>query len=395
MRCFFPLFLCLLFAHATIAQPSDFKEGSIRLKGGEERNGYIGKLIPGNPEQIEYKVDRDGEVQLYKAGEIEGYKIYGTSYSSYIIKSYPETWAFAEVVVQGELSLIYRNGMAFLRKANTDNFIHLSSGLSRTLSKAMEACPYVASLSQRVHMNKQELAEHVRAYNECVAVKNPNMDGVPNKLSIGLMAGCDYTQVNFGGVLSSSNTRFLSAEKQRDKALFQFGVDFLLKPHKVSNHIGFYFGAFYNQNRFATTNSELVASNLEVNTYSIEYSELRIPLGCELSRPWRKKVTTYLRAGIIIPTKLHISSSHSSQESVSIISGDVSYEEPSFLKSFETKLLMGGSFGGEYHLQGTKRIRMQLNCNFGTTKAVAVSEFDTNTIKGKTLSLGVTAGYFF
>lgn len=384
--------LMLLLSVSCVAAAQTFKQGSIRLKGGEERPGFIGKIRPGSPEGVEFKVSSDSDVEIFYATDIDGYTVDNIFYSSYHTNTYRDKeWVFADVLAEGDLTLLRRNGMYFLRPAGSVEFTHLvpRKGI---LGRMAKACPLVAARAGRVVHDRKSLAEFVAEYNQCVATNRPNLEGMPRTFSIGVQVGYDYT---VGTFTDNVATRYLSANNQIDKSYFQGGLELNFKHYKFSNAIGFHAGALLNFDSYSGTNrSTIDKARPEVNEYSFSYRELKIPLGIDVSRPRRGKIALNIRAGIILPLVLSLKSAHPYSEFSNPSGTSVTYSDGSQITGYKPKIMIGGAVGFNYRISKSY-VRVQVGWYQGNVTVITMTGFSEGHTKGKLQSLSLTTTYVF
>ena len=382
----------MLLGVSSIATAQTFKEGSVRLKGGQEQPGFVGDVRPGSPEGIEFKSANDAEIQIYYADEIEGYTVDKIFYSSYHQnKDRSREWIFAEILVEGELTLIRRNNMYFVRRKGNGEFTHLSHRYRVALIKLTRECPVISAGAGTVTMNRTSLTEFITAFNQCVASKKPNLAGMPRTVSIGFQVGYDYTQATFK---ANDITKFLSATRQYDKSFVQGGIELSFKSYKVSNMIGLYTGALLNVDSYSGVNQTTNKTQTEVNEYSYSYKELKVPFGIEFSRPRTRKITFHLRGGGVLPKILSFKSEHPYTEISNNSSSTVTYGEPSKMTTYKPSTMWGASFGFDYKLMNS-HIRIQAGSYWGKATITAVSAGKTVDVHGSVSSFNLMTTFIF
>lgn len=378
------IFLSLSYA----ATAQTFKQGSVRLKGGQEQAGLIGQVRSGSPEGLEFKSDSEGEIQILYANEIEGYTVNNVFFSSYHQNLYRDNdWIFAEILAEGDLTLIRRNNMYFVRQKNRVEFKHLGSHYKTTLMKLTSACPIVSAKGVKIGLNNRPIVDFIKEYNECVASKKPNLQGMPRTVTVGFQLGYDYTQATFS---FNSFMRFLSAEKQYDKSFLQGGVEFNFKHYRVSRFFGLYTGVLLNSNSYSAVNKSVFGNSSEVNEYSFSYKELRIPLGIEINAPSLKKLTYHLRGGAIFSHQLSFKSDRSYSEATSNNGATITYSEPMQMTAYKPKMMWGGALGLDYRISQS-HIRLQAGWYAGGVTASS----PTITVAGKINSFNIMTSYLF
>lgn len=387
---------CLFALTARFCAGQEFKPGYVRIKGGQDRMGLIGTLISGKPESIQYKENETADLVLYKASDVEGYGLTNGIYFNSFLNpdGNPNNWTFVELLVQGgEMTLIRRNNMYFVLPRGSKEFTHLDNRYRKLLTDLMKNCPWVASRSPKVRLSRAALAEHVKAYNECVAIKNPNLDGMQRNVSVGLVGGYDNSTVSFSDP-DQVLTRFLTGKPLYDKSFVQAGIDLTLKSYRVSNYIGVFMSALYNSNHYQTVSQTRFGNSSQVDEYSIHYTQLKFPLGIELSPPSRKRILAHGRAGIIVPMTLNVTATHPYSE-ITTGSG-VFYEEPANVTEFKNKIMFTTALGLDFKVARQSKVRLQLGWSMGGASAVAKREGSVdNSVTGKMTSWSLMTGFIF
>jgi hypothetical protein len=396
MTRFLPVLLLFLVAHMLSAQ--SYKNGFVRLQGGEELKGLIGDVVDGTPDGIQFKTELGAELKVYYANEIEGYGITnGLFYTSFKGPGPASDWEFVELLVKGQLTLIRKNSMFFVLPANENQFYHLTtvSGEYRgVLSSLMKNCPYVATQTAKVKLNSLDLAAHVTAFNECIAIKNPNFDGAPKSVSIAVVGGYDFTGSKFHDITNIAN-RFLASDKLYDQSFVQVGADLTLRHYRISNLFGLYTGLYFNTNSYrAVTNVKVNSNETEFNEFSLEYSEIKVPLGFEYSPPTRSAISFFFRTYLSFAKVQNIKSVHVSQELRSA-DGVVTYETPRNVVSISKRPQIGAGFGADYRIYRNSRIRLQLNYALGSGSADVQIGTASLTSAGNFRSFSVMTGFVF
>ena len=385
--------MILLLSMSCVATAQTFKEGSIRLKGGEEQHGLIGDKRPGAPEGLEFKSGNDSEIKIYYANEIEGYTLDNIFYTAFHTNVYRENdWSFVELMAEGELTLIRRNNMYFIRKKGVVEFTHLSAHYKRQLSQLTRSCPIVSAQALRVSLDRKPVTEFIKAYNECVVLPNADKEGMPRVLSFGVSVGVDYTMAKFR---DNVVTRFLSASNQSDKSYVQGGVEVNFKSYRFSKFIGLYTGLLYNSNSYSATNkSTFDPKRPEVNQYSYSYSEVKIPLGFDISRPSRKKASFHIRGGIMMPKAFGLKSNHIFSEVSNDGGKSVYYSEPAQLTGYKPAIMFGGAFGYDFKISNSY-LRAQAAYYTGSVQATSVVGGVHTTTSGTLTSSNFMITYIF
>ena len=382
----------LLLSISCLATAQSFKEGSIRLKGGEEQPGLIGNLRPGIPDGIEFKTSPDSEIQIYYATDIEGYSVDRVFYSSYHQNAYREKeWIFAEILAEGDLTLIRKNGFYFLRGKNNGEFTHLSGRYKTTLIKFTRDCPVVSVKGGKVSLSRKELTEFINEYNECVASKKPNLEGMPRPVSIGVQVGYDYTAASFQ---YDDKAKFLSATKQSDKSLLQGGIELNFKNYKASNTIGLYAGALINVDSYSGVNQTKSETQSEVSEYSFRYREIKLPIGVEFSGPTKRKLSYYVRTGAVVPAIMSFKSAHPYTEISDLSGSTIQYSIPSQMTSYKLRTMWGGTLGADYKV-ADHRVRIQASWYSGKSTVTIVESGSTTKVTGKLSSFNLMTIFVF
>ncbi|MEI9917595.1 MAG: outer membrane beta-barrel protein [Bacteroidota bacterium] len=385
--------LILLLSLCCVATAQTFKEGSIRLKGGQEQPGFIGELRPGSPEGVEYKPTSDDEIQIYYANDIEGYTVEKIFYTAYHNNAFRDNdWNFIELLADGELTLMRRNNMYFIRQKSNREFTHLTHHYKNALARLTRDCPLVSIRAARVSLDKVPLGEFVKSYNECIATKRPNLDGMPRPVSIGIQVGYDYTTGTFK---DEAATRYLSANKQSDRSYFQGGVEINFKGYRVSKFIGFYTGALVSFDSYSGTNRSTVdKKSPEVNEYSFKLTELKIPFGFDISRPTRKNFAVHIRGGGVMPLVLNVNSSHPYQEVSNASGTTITYGDPSLITKYKPSVMWGGGAGFDYKVSGSY-VRIQAGYYAGSVSVTSNKGAKVFSTTGNLKSFNLSATYIF
>lgn len=388
---YWALLIFFFAARGGIAQ--GFKPGYIKLKDRAQQPGLIGRQIPGRVESIEYKSSDSSDVTVYRAEEIDGYRITdGLNFTSY---QYANRWVFVEFFVSGELTLIRKNYIFLLRRRDSNQFDSLDHEPVQRLRKIMRDCPNVAVQSPKIRLDTTGLSAYVRTYNECVANKNTKLDGILRTVSVALLVGYDQSNASFTDQINSS-TRFLTGGKIGDRAFMQVGVDVTLKSYKVSHYFGLYAGALYSPDRYNEVNRIVYNRNnsQEVNQYSIEYTELKLPVGLELMAPAINKLKFHVRAGYVFRKTISWASEHPANE-VQRSPGIIYSEPPGQLLSFKPRPSPMVAAGMDYRVFGKSRIRLQVSASVGKIDAVVRQDPQETNIDGRFTSFNIMAGYIF
>lgn len=397
------LFAC--FAFTALAQ-DPFRPGYIKLKNGEQQRGLVGKVIPGFPEKIEYKEKESDAVSTFRADEVEGYGITdGTFYSAFQTPGTKAEWIFVEILVQGDITLIQRNTFFFVLKKGEVNVIHLDEDYKSKLKKIMANCPYVAVQSGAVERTRDGLIKHVSAYNECAPQGKPNLSSMPRVVSFGLMVGYDNSTSSFSNH-DYANTQFLTGGKLRDRSYPQFGIDITFKSYKVANYVGLYVGALYNstsykesnQRRYTVQNSNYPFTPIqrtEYNYYTIDFTEIKFPIGLEFMGPTRKRFSTHGRLGVIFSKQLTFKSTRPVYYFEDNKDGNFYEGNALPLTQFKPRTLVSGSLGADYRATDKSRVRIQFIYNVGGVKAIVDNDTILGDIKGWYTSFSIMGGYIF
>ncbi len=387
--------IMLLLSVSCVATAQTFKEGSVRLKGGQEQPGLIGELRPGSPEGIEYKAtSSDGEVQIFYANEIEGYTVDKIFFTGYHNNKYRDNdWTFVELLAEGKLTLIRRNNMYFLRQSGNGEFTHLTGRYKTLLARMTRDCPLVSAKAGRVRLERAELTEFIKNYNDCIpASGEANLEGMPRVFSVGFQLGYDYTMGTFQ---DNAATRFLSANNQVDKSYFQGGVEVNFKSYKFSKHVGFYTGALVNFDSYSGTNRSLQdAKHPEVNQYSLKISELKIPFGIDISRPREGNLSFHVRGGVMMPLVMSFQSTHPFHEVSDANGSTITYGPTSRITSYRPSIMVGGGFGFDYRISKSY-VRLQAGFYQGSVTTSNVLGKDQSKTSGKLQSFNVSTTYIF
>ncbi len=391
LRCFYLLIFLSLGIHFSHAQ--DFRKGYVRLQG-EDKQGLIGKIVGTKPEAIEFKATDSSEVVLYSASDVIGYHVNGIFYTSFLNPGDGKDWIFVDLLVTGELSLIRRGTMYFILQRGSTVFIHLDHKHRKTLNELTEDCPWVSARAGKIGLNREDLAAYINEYNTCVAGERPNAEGMPRVVSVALYAGTDYTGVKFDKT-EETETRFLAASKLRDRSLPQFGVDVTFKTHKISNLVGFYAGAFYNSNSYHAVTKLTLKSWTEVSEYSIDYTEMRIPLGFEFKAPSRRALSYYMRAGVMFVKTLDFQATHPTYEVDPFGDGTIYYLQPSQFISFDRNIAASGSLGMDYKVFSNSHIRLQGTVTVGSVDAKVRNGNRDYVSTGRLSSYSLMLGFVF
>lgn len=388
------LFLLVLLLTAHIAGAQNFKPGFIKLRGGANKAGLLGRVLPGEAEGIEYKANDSSAVEIYHADEIDGYKVTnGLNFTSY---QYHSKWIFVELFVTGELSLLRKNYIFLLRKRDSFFFDSLGLDYAEKLRKLMRDCPEVASTSSKIRMDTSGVAAHVRAYNECIANKSTTHDDSPRQVSIALMIGYDNSSASFKEAPTPS-TRFLTGGRIGDRSFLQAAVDLTFRSYKISHYFGFFVGAQYNPNRYHEITRIVYNRNQssEVNEFSIGYNEVKIPVGLELMSPSLRKLKLHMRAGYTFRRMVKFDSSHPIYDTQPSNNGSIYSEFPGQVMSFKPTPSPIISLGLDYRVFEKSRIRLQLNASFGKVRTFVTDGVNKQDITGNFNSYGVMTGYVF
>jgi hypothetical protein len=389
-------YVVMLFLLVQTAMAQSYRNGFIRLKDGQEITGLIGDMVPGDPAGIQFKTELAGELKIYLATEIEGYGIVGGFfYSSFKNPGPKGDWDFVELLVKGELTLIRSNNMFFIHAKGESQISHLpGSAFISILMKMMKNCPYVAAQTVRVKLNTFDLTTHVQAFNDCIAIKNPNYDNASRKVSIALVGGYDFTSCKFRGD-DDQSSRYLASGKLYDRSFVQFGADITIRSYRLSSSVGLYTGAYFNSNSYtALTKMSFRNGESEVNEFSIDYKELKIPLGFEYSPPTRSPLSYFIRIALTFPKVLSVKSKHISQE-IRSKNGDVYYFPPSDVSDISKMVQVGGGVGLDYRIYKNSRIRLQANYAVGGGSAELKVNGTTRTNDGSFQSFNAMAGFVF
>lgn len=371
-----------------IVYEEDFKPGYVKLKGGEQRSGLIGLKIPGTPESIPFK-SADGTLTKYHANEIEGFQIDGSDYLTSWLNPVlgGDNWSFVELIVNGEFTLLRNNGNYFIIQPSLNKIEHLGPHYRTALKNMTRNCPTVSVRSHSVKLQTESLRTFVNAFNECVATKNPNLDGTPRAVAIGIVAGYDYSAPVFAE--GPNETAFLYATKPNDKSLFQFGADVTFRDHKRSHGLGIYTGALYNSNRYSGVVNITGAAN-EVDEYSIDISDLKIPVGVEWMRMPVNRISIHARAGFIFTNTLKLTSSRTRDVE---INNSIYTEDAPGISEFKRAPMLMGAVGVDYFL-GRDHIRIQVIGSHGKLTAT-VNDTAKSSVNGVFKSFNVVIGYIF
>jgi len=294
-----------------------------------------------------------------------------------------------EVLVKGELTLVKRNDLFFLLRKGSNEYIHLTGRYKKTLMREFASCPIVAA---RAAQDETQVVELVKAYNDCVNVSNPNLAGMPRTVSIGFVGGMDYTTGKFHAG-TDENVRYLAASGMQDKALFQGGIDITFKSYKISNFIGLYLGVLHGRNNYRQVTRTRFLDREEVNEHSLNYTELKIPIGLEFSKPTEKTVSSHFRLGLIFPKVLKVTATHPRYEYIegSVVTSSL----PANVVELKRRLMLSAAFGIDWHILKTNRIRMQASWAGGViTAKTQKTEFMVDT-RGYFSSLDLMAGFIF
>lgn len=395
-------FVCLFCIHLTFAQ--DFRPGYIKLKDGADQHGLIGKIITGYPERIEFKSDSTSEIIKYPANEISGYGIdNGVYYSSFQEGSGAMAWNFIEKIVDGDLILLRRNGFLFLADQKKFKIVPLIEKYRLKLrSMMMEGCPFVASQSMRVDRSIEELSAHVTAYNKCVATRKPNYDGLRRPVSFGIMAGFDNSTASFDG-FNKTTSGYLTGNALADKSFFQAGGDVTFRARSFSNFLGLYSGLLFTSNSYSKSNKFTYYTGpfsnqrlvTEYNEYTIDFSQVKIPLGFELVKPSRSKVQPHFRMGLVFSKTLKLSSARPVYDIDPRSNGNIYAGTPPKLNSFNVKPLFVLSAGLDYRILNDHFLRLQLSYNTGKATTNTGEGTDQESATGKFTSFSGMVGFIF
>lgn len=364
------------------------------MKDGQELKGLIGASVPQAPEGIEFKQDENSEVVVYFANDVAGYDKDGTFYTSYVDPGDgPSRWVFIEIIVQGEVSLFLRNKMFFVLERGKKNvFVHLDSKYKSKLRKISGGCPFLSAKAWRLKADKAILGQFVKDYNTCVGVSNPNYEGMPRKVSVALLAGSDVSASRYNDD-GNAHTRFMTSTKLRDQSALQLGFDITLRDFKISNVMGLYTGIYYSP----TAYKELTGvkhQSFEVNEFTINYTQLKIPLGFEIGKPSKERFSFHMRFGIVYSKVMNLKSTHPIWE-VHDASGNVYTQEPARIGDIELPILVSAAAGVDYRAFGNSRIRLQAGFTFGGTNAAVYEETKATSLSGTFTSMQLMAGFVF
>jgi len=248
-----------------------------------------------------------------------------------------------------------------------------------------------------VDKDQKKLPDLIRAYNECKSGTNPDMIDVIQPWRFALMGGADLTTARFFDN-PNEEVRYLNATPMQDRSYFQGGVEVIYKTHKISNLVGFYTGIFYNQNEYYQVSRKEYSRRIappvqEYNEHSLEYTEIKIPLGFEFSRPTKKKLSYHMRLGIVFPKMLSFSATHPQRDLISV--NTVYGEQPSNITEFKRKLILSTAVGCDLRTSDRTRIRLQASWSGGYHKATTQNNLLLNTAPGFSSSIGLATGFIF
>lgn len=365
-----------------------FTPGFIRMKDSTELQGLIGQIIPGKTERVQYKASESGEVTEYFATEVAGFGVGDTFFSSFRNLNRRDEWIFIEIIVEGNLSLYRRNRLFFVTEKGTDQFVHIEGKTAQDLSKMMRGCPLVASKGLRIKLTKDNLAIYIKEYNECVAGANPYV-GALRPFSIAVLAGYDYSSTTFKNL----NHSWLMNMRFHDESFVQVGADVSLRSYSRFSTLGLYAGLHLNKNRYEAVTSEIVGTRTntyqQVNEYSIVFSELKIPLGLEISPLTRARLSYLFRGGVTFVPTLKFDGNH--------IRREINAEslEPTQISVFKRDPQWSVSFGLDYKLSTWNRIRLQGTFSQGRMKTTVTDETEVIQVEGTFTSVNVMVGYVF
>lgn len=302
-----------------------------------------------------------------------------------------------EVLVEGEITLVYQNNMYFVKGKNSTEYTHLSPKEGKLiLRKLTKGCPDLSATAGGIRLDRAELVAFVKAYNECVITKEVNLDNLPKPFSIGVVIGGENSSC--GNFQYSSGAEFMAASNHKDKSFLQGGVDITVRSYKIIGSVALYGGVLFNTNSYSGVNKwtpDNKTQNAIVNEYSYSYKELRFPLGFQLNRLTRKQLSSHMRIGVMIPTVFDFTSANPHSEAISLGGSRVDNLKPSTLKSYHAKIMFGGAVGADYRVFDRMSVRLQLNAYIGEATATVASGGTTNSVDGRVISCSIVAGLIF
>ncbi|MEM6634010.1 MAG: hypothetical protein AAF694_30320 [Bacteroidota bacterium] len=228
--------------------PTDTIEGYIRY---DTRSHFVKKVI--------FSKTETGPETSYSVDDIWGFQLFGGEVFWADSLSLPEEetqFLFAEVLVQGELSLLKVHKHFFVKKPNSPSVALKNPALSKEKGNLLEAIQYIGTLrylmqdcrelvekiTPKLAYREVELKRIVAEYNECKGHEyRVNKQVFPfSRVRFEINAGAFFSQTKFK--TTNGDNYFLgSADFNRDLSpLFGLGAEFPLQ--KFSNRLKFVLG---------------------------------------------------------------------------------------------------------------------------------------------------------
>lgn len=381
--------LGVLLSFAALCQSEAFREGFIRLHNGDALTGLIGNKQVGSEESIQLKQTTASEPQTFRASEIAGFDQGGIFYTSFQDGT---KWVFVEIIFDGRLSLIQRNGFLFAFEKGKKFFHQLDETRSiykGTLRKLMKSCKKVYSDISLARFTKEDLAAIFFAFDQCGSSRNRSVG--EQGLAFALMVGAKSSSSTFTSSFAGHTS--LLYDKVNDGNLISVSGDVYYQP-AVTPGLAIYTGVTANPANYTQSGYTDFANYKEWSSFQMKYLELRVPVGIQYRIPTRTKSQMFGRVGMALP---FISGFNYSKIDAQLIypNGSVYTESSAIATGLEKKVQIEAMFGSEITFLGSHKLRFQLL--FFTGKGALKMRYKNAAFNadGKFSGLSLSAGYVF
>lgn len=353
----------------------DFRPGFIITLENDSIHGFISYKENGQNEPVCYfKPALEGKITPYSPNAIQGFRFqedkYMASMQLPLTKDSLSEPVFAEILVKGKMQLIKHNLAFYAAKdgklykleqeevptyLNGKRAVKIKKPYLGILSYLMQAdCATLRSQITKTNLNEKHLVKLFEAYNGCVGIESQSYAESKSwgEFKLGGIAGIQFSRLSFEPTQGYSEGNYPG--NPNSKIIPVFGLTYTYSSPRLNERFAIAGHLLFSMVNYEAVNVIDQDVRTIKNDYSIELSQLKLPLGIRYNLP-TKFLQPYLTAGLSYTFHLK-TASHWEQERNFM--GIITQEEA----NFELKKSQFGPFlalglqanrqkGGQYFLE--------------------------------------------